>query len=75
MVLLCSAAGLGHFEVIQALSAYGADFTVASAAGENAMHFATAANRLLCTRLLGQRGTFTSYMYVVVHACTLDLLL
>ncbi len=50
------AASLGHFEVVQVLSAYGADFTVAASSGENAMHFATMANRLLCIRLLGQRG-------------------
>ena len=50
------AAALGHFEAIQTLSAYGADFTLKTAAGENAMHFATKNYRLLCTRLLGQRG-------------------
>ena len=50
------AASLGHFEAIQTLSAYGADFTLKTVAGENAMHFATKNYRLLCTRLLGQRG-------------------
>ena len=50
------AAALGLFEVIQLLSAYGANFAMATASGENAMHFATAANNLLIIRLLGQRG-------------------
>jgi hypothetical protein len=50
------AAALGHFEAIQTLSAYGVDFTLKTVAGENAMHFATKNYRLLCTRLLGQRG-------------------
>ena len=54
--LHCRAAALGHFEAIQTLSAYGADFSLATVAGENAMHFATRNYRLLCTRLLGQRG-------------------
>ena len=52
----CRAAALGHFEAIQTLSAYGADFTLATTLGENAMHFATRNIRLLCLRLLGQRG-------------------
>ena len=38
------------------LSAYGADFTAATTTGENAIHFATKANNLLCLRFLGQRG-------------------
>ena len=50
------AASLGLFEVIQVLSAYGANFTMTTSSGENAMHFATAANNLLIVRLLGQRG-------------------
>ena len=56
LYLHCRAAALGHFEAIQTLSAYGADFTLKTVAGENAMHFATKNYRLLCTRLLGQRG-------------------
>ena len=50
------AADLGHFEVLQVLSAYRADFTVATTTGDNAIHFATRANKLLCLRFLGQRG-------------------
>ena len=50
------AASLGHFEVLQVLSAYGADFTVTTSTGDTAVHFATIANRLLCIRFLGQRG-------------------
>ena len=50
------AAALGHFESIQTLSAYGADFSLSTSTGENAMHMATKSYRLLCTRLLGQRG-------------------
>ena len=50
------AASLGHFEVLQVLSAYGADFTVTTSTGDTAVHFATTANRLLCIRFLGQRG-------------------
>ena len=50
------AAALGHFESIQTLSAYGADFSLSTSAGENAMHMATKSYKLLCTRLLGQRG-------------------
>ena len=56
LYLYYRAATLGHFEAIQTLSAYGADFTLKTVAGENAMHFATKNYRLLCTRLLGQRG-------------------
>ena len=56
MYLYYRAAALGHFEAIQTLSAYGADFTLKTITGENAMHFATKNYRLLCTRLLGQRG-------------------
>ena len=44
--------------VIQTLSAYGADFTAATIMGENAMHFATIAYRLLCIRFLAQRGMY-----------------
>lgn len=50
------AASLGHFESIQMLSAYGADFSLSTSTGENSMHMATKNCRLLCTRLLGQRG-------------------
>ncbi len=50
------AASGGHFEVIQTLSAYDVDFTRAASTGENALHFATMANRLLCIRMLAQRG-------------------
>ncbi len=50
------AAELGLFESIQTLSAYGADFRLSISTGENAMHMATKNYRLLCTRLLGQRG-------------------
>lgn len=52
------AAELGHFESIQMLSAYGADFRLSTRTGENAMHMATKKYRLLCTRLLGQRGRY-----------------
>ncbi len=53
------AAALGYFESIQTLSAYGVDFRLATTTtGENAMHMATTNYRLLCTRLLAQRGGF-----------------
>ena len=58
------AASLGLFEVIQVLSAYGANFTMTTSSGENAMHFATTANNLLIVRLLGQRGV----PFVCMHA-------
>ena len=59
-VFVCSrAASFGHFEVIQTLSAYGADFSVTTSNGENALHFATKASQLLCIRMLAQRGTYT----------------
>lgn len=54
----CRAASEGRFEVIQVLSAYGVDFTQEASTGENAMHFATIGYRLLCIRLLAQRGAF-----------------
>ena len=59
-------AALGHFEVIQTLSAFGADFTASTAAGENAVYHATAAYKLLCVRLLGQRGCY----YFTTHPPT-----
>lgn len=49
---------LGHFEILQVLSAYGADFSINSIkTTENAAHFATIAYKLLCIRFIGQRGT------------------
>ena len=53
---------MGHFLVIQALSAYGADFNLTASTGENALHFATKNYRLLCIRMLAQRG-----MYCNIH--------
>lgn len=61
------AASLGHFEVLQVLSAYGADFTVATSSGENAMHFATMAGKLLCIRFLGQRGVWKECIQASVY--------
>lgn len=53
------------FECIQVLSAYGADFTAVNKTGDTALHFATVAYRLLCIRLLGQRGKA-----IVITYCT-----
>ncbi|XP_019849609.1 PREDICTED: ankyrin repeat and EF-hand domain-containing protein 1-like isoform X1 [Amphimedon queenslandica] len=50
------AASLGMFECIQVLSAYGANFNILSSYNDTAIHFATVAYKLLCIRLLGQRG-------------------
>lgn len=67
----CRAATLGRFEVIQALSAYGADFTVSTTSGENAVYYATAAYKLLCVRFLGQRGE--SYVTLLPLPATISL--
>ena len=53
---LIRAADLGHFLVIQVLSAYGADFTLSTSQQENAIFFAARKNHLIILRLLGQRG-------------------
>lgn len=53
---LCRAAELGNFEIIQVLSAYGADFNKTTSLDEVAVHYATVAYRLLCIRMLGLRG-------------------
>ena len=54
-------ASLGHFEVLQVLSAYGANFSITTLQSlENAVHFATVAYKLLCIRFLGQRGGYSN---------------
>lgn len=51
------AAALGHFDVLQTLSAYGASFkTSTSLSLENAMHFALSTGNLNVIRFLGLRG-------------------
>ena len=49
---------MGQFECLQALSAYGADFSVTSKSCDTALHFATLAYKMLCIRFLGQRGQY-----------------
>lgn len=58
------------FECIQVLSAYGADFTAVSKTGDTALHFATVAYRLLCIRLLGQRGKAFDVIVITYCTCT-----
>ena len=62
----CRAACLGHFLVIQTLSAHGADFTLSSSHQENAIFFATQNNHLLCIRLLGQRGEIIIIIIIII---------
>ena len=50
------AAALCHFEALQVLSAYGADFTVANNEQQTAMHLTLPSSNLVCIRFLGQRG-------------------
>jgi ankyrin repeat protein len=56
LTALHRAAILGYFECLQVLSAYGADFSVTSKTGDNALHCCTLAYKLLCIRFLGQRS-------------------
>ena len=67
-VWLFRAAALGKFEVIQTLSAFGANFSTLNKVKENALHFCTGSHELLCTRFLGQRGTCMS-LCVCVYMC------
>lgn len=65
---------MGHFEVLQVLSAYGADFSLSTVkTKETAVHFATIAYKLLCIRFLGQRGLFLAAIYkireIYYHSC------
>ena len=50
------AAALCHFESLQVLSAYGADFTVTNNDQQTAMHLTLPLSNLVCIRFLGQRG-------------------
>ena len=45
-----------HFESLQVLSAYGADFTVTNNDQQTAMHLTLPSSNLVCIRFLGQRG-------------------
>lgn len=50
------AAAFCHFESLQVLSAYGADFTVTNNDQQTAMHLTLPSSNLVCIRFLGQRG-------------------
>lgn len=50
------AAALCHFEALQVLAAYGADFTVTNNDQQTAMHLTLPSSNLVCIRFLGQRG-------------------
>lgn len=49
-------AALCHFEALQVLSAYGADFAVTNSDKQTAMHLTLPSSNLACIRFLGQRG-------------------
>ena len=68
MCLWCRAAALGHFDVLQTLSAYGADFKArTSLTLENAVHFALTTGNQNVIRFLGLRGIVRTNTYV--HTC------
>ena len=84
--LWCRAAALGHFDVLQTLSAYGADFKArTSLALENAVHFALPTGNQNVIRFLGLRGIVHTnifihvyihvhiYMYAHTHMCTCEI--
>ena len=56
LTVLYRAATLCHFEALQVLSAYGANFTIVNSDQQTAMHLTLPSSNLVCIRFLGQRG-------------------
>lgn len=56
LVTICRAAALCHFEALQVLSAYGANFSVTNNDQQTAIHLTLPSSNLVCIRFLGQRG-------------------